>query len=193
MPTSKLGYVMLPSIGAMSVTSMCSIAWDKGYRYNWTRCDWVPDVFTGGQVLFTGEKVWRNIAIVDFTSMYPSIIRDGGISPECIDFIDYDTKHNPRFDYIYSICVYSYDSSKHMVCVGCTAVGVIRGWGIDAEGMVLVGECAAAIPCNVIDMDTTAIALRGVNIVFRLSRPGLHHGDQPAPVALHSSASVSSL
>jgi hypothetical protein len=33
---------------------------------------------------------------------------------------------------------------------------------------------------------------RGVNIVFRLSRPGLHHGDRPAPVALHSSASVSS-
>jgi hypothetical protein len=32
---------------------------------------------------------------------------------------------------------------------------------------------------------------RGVNIVFRLSRPGLHHGDRPAPVALHSSASVS--
>jgi hypothetical protein len=34
---------------------------------------------------------------------------------------------------------------------------------------------------------------RGVNFVFRLSRPGLHHGDRPAPVALHSSASVSSL
>jgi hypothetical protein len=32
-----------------------------------------------------------------------------------------------------------------------------------------------------------------VNFVFRLSRPGLHHGDRPAPVALHSSASVSSL
>jgi hypothetical protein len=34
---------------------------------------------------------------------------------------------------------------------------------------------------------------RGVNFVFRLSRPGLHHGDRPAPVALHSSASVSLL
>jgi hypothetical protein len=49
--------VSLYNTGAMSLISMCSIAWDKGYRYNWTRCDWVPDVFTGGQVLFTGKKV----------------------------------------------------------------------------------------------------------------------------------------
>jgi DNA polymerase elongation subunit (family B) len=148
--------VALYNTGAMSLSSMCAIAWDRGYRYNWTRCDWIPDVFTGGQVLFTGERVQRNVAILDFMSMYPSIICDGGISPECIDFIDYNVRHTPRFSYVHNIYAYSYDSSRHIVCVGCIALGKTKGWDIDAEGMVLVGECAAAMPCNVAGMDTIA-------------------------------------
>ncbi len=128
--------VALYNTGAMSLSSMCSVAWSKGYRYNWTRCDWIPDVFTGGQVLYTGEKVRRNVAIVDFVSMYPTIIRDGGISPECIDFIDYDSKTTPRFDYICSVYAYLYDSSEHTLSIGCVALGVTKGLSVDAEGMV---------------------------------------------------------
>lgn len=29
--------VLLNNTGAMSLSSMCSLAWSKGYRYNWTR------------------------------------------------------------------------------------------------------------------------------------------------------------
>jgi hypothetical protein len=111
--------------------------------------DWIPDVFTGGQVLFTGEKVCRNVAIVDFTSMYPSIIQGGGISPEYIDFIDHNVSHIPRFSYIHNMCAYSYDSCRHMVYVGCVALGITKGWDTDADGVVLVGECATAI-CHLV-------------------------------------------
>lgn len=90
--------VILYNTGAMSLSSMCAMAWSRGYRYNWTRCDWIPSVFSGGQVFFKGEKVRRNVAIVDFTSMYPSLIRDSGISLECIEFIDATSKNDPQFD-----------------------------------------------------------------------------------------------
>ena len=42
----------------------------------------------GDQVLFTGHKVRRDVTIVDIITMYSSVIMDGGISPESIDFID---------------------------------------------------------------------------------------------------------
>lgn len=70
--------VALYNTGAMSLSFMCSRSWSKGYIYNWTRSDWIPSVFSGVQVFFTGEKVRRNVAIIDFTSMYPSLIRDVG-------------------------------------------------------------------------------------------------------------------
>lgn len=42
----------------------------------------------GDQVLFTGHEVRRDVTIVDIITMYSSVIMDGGISPESIDFID---------------------------------------------------------------------------------------------------------
>ena len=63
--------------------------------YHKKLCDWIPNVFTGGQVLFTVEKVKKDVAVVDFSSMYPSLIKDCGISPECIDFIDASSSIDP--------------------------------------------------------------------------------------------------
>ena len=46
-------------------------------------------------MLFTVEKVKKDVAVVDFSSMYPSLIKDCGISPECIDFIDASSSIDP--------------------------------------------------------------------------------------------------
>ena len=124
--------VLLNKTGAMSLSSMCSLAWSKGYRYNWTRCDWVPKVFIGGHVFFTGEKVRNNVAIVDFTSMYPSIIKDGGISPECIDFIDMSDRYTPRFDYVEVVYTYKHSISSNKLSVGVIAMGINRSENTDA-------------------------------------------------------------
>ncbi len=133
--------VLLNNTGAMSLSSMCSLAWSKDCRYNWTRCDWLPKMFIGGHVLFTGEKVRNNVAIVDFTSMYPSIIKDGGISPECIDFIDLSDRHRPRFDYIEVIYTHKYSTSSNESSVGVVAMGINGPENTDAIGVVLVAEC----------------------------------------------------
>lgn len=132
--------VLLYNTGAMSLSSMCSVAWKHGYKYNWTRCDWVPNTFVGGQVLFTGNKVERDVAIVDFTSMYPSIIRDGGISPECIDYIDLDTRLEPRFNYLICLCHSDYNRSTLELNIGATVLGVNDRLDTDATGNVLIGE-----------------------------------------------------
>lgn len=131
--------VALYNTGAMSLSSMCSVAWNHGYRYNWTRCDWIPDVFTGGQVLFTGNKVRRDVAIVDFTSMYPSIIRDGGISPECIDFIDYDNRNTCRFDQMTCLCSYRYEPGLRILRVGSVVLGT-NNVSHNNVGALLVAE-----------------------------------------------------
>ena len=137
--------VMLYNTGAMSLSSMCSIAWNKGYRYNWTRCDWIPNVFSGGQVLFTGEKVKRNVAIVDFTSMYPSLIRDAGVSPECVDFIDMSSRHYSRFDSIRVLYTYSYNTGAGFASIGLVGLGINNPEDGDAMGMVVIAECSRTL------------------------------------------------
>ena len=132
--------VLLYNTGAMSVSSVCSNAWSKGFRYNWTRCDWIPNIFSGGHVLFTGKKVRKNVSIVDFTSMYPSLIRDGGISPECIDFIDISSMDVTRFDSITLVYTYQYDRSIEHLYIGIVGLGVSSGQGTDATGMVVIAE-----------------------------------------------------
>jgi len=146
--------VMLYNTGAMSLSSMCSIAWSKGYRYNWTRCDWIPDIFSGAHVLFTGEKVKRNVAIVDFTSMYPSIIRDGGISPECIDFIDVSSNNIPRFSYIKLIYSHNYNRATGHVYIGIVGLGVTGAQDTDTIGMVVIGEYSNILDVSKCDLKT---------------------------------------
>ena len=77
----------------------------------------MPDFFVGGQVLFTGTKIRRNVATADFASMYPSLIRDGGVSPECIDFIDYESRDKSRFDHIHALCTYRYHPNLNTACI----------------------------------------------------------------------------
>jgi len=139
----------------MSLSSMCFVAWKHGYKYNWTRCDWIPDTFVGGQVLFTGNKVKRDVVVVDFTSMYPSIIRDGGISPECIDYIDLDKKLEPRFDYLICLCYNDYNRNTLELNIGAAVLGVNDGLDTDATGNVLVGEEHSHLSCQLEDVTST--------------------------------------
>jgi len=66
--------------------------------YNWTRCDWKPQDFKGGEILFSHPLIANNVIVVDFTAMYPSIIASAGISPKSID-IELSMYHRAcRFD-----------------------------------------------------------------------------------------------
>ena len=146
--------VMLYNTGAMALSSMCSIAWTKGYRYNWTRCDWIPNVFSGGHVFFTSEKVRRNVAIVDFSSMYPTLIRDGGISPECIDFVDVSSRYVPRFDHIVLAYTSGYDRVTKQVYVGIVGLGINRSEQTDTTGIVIIGEYSNIVNVGISDPKT---------------------------------------
>eukprot|EP00978_Attheya_sp_CCMP212_P041928 scaffold247168_cov61-Attheya_sp.AAC.1 len=89
--------VMLYNTGAMATSCLCYRASLNNCVYNWTRCDWKPEEFEGGEVLFRKPLIAKFIMIVDFVSMYPSIIASSGISPESVDSRDLNTSSKHRF------------------------------------------------------------------------------------------------
>ena len=92
--------VMLYNTGAMATSCTCYNALKEGYRYNWTRCDWKPMDFRGGEILFSTPLIASNVQIVDFNAMYPSIIASVGVSPESIDIECSMFGLQPRFTHI---------------------------------------------------------------------------------------------
>ena len=91
-------------------------------------------------MLFTVEKVKKDVAVVDFSSMYPSLIKDGGISPECIDFIDALSSIDPPFDSIRIICSYKHSTHPNCVDVGMVGLGINGIQDGEAVGVALIGE-----------------------------------------------------
>lgn len=92
--------VMLYNTGAMATSCICFNAMEHKCVYNWTRCDWKPQDFKGGEILYSQPLIAHNVLVVDFTSMYPSIICSAGISPESIDFECSMYHRRCRFDSI---------------------------------------------------------------------------------------------
>lgn len=117
--------VMLYNTGAMATSCLCHSAANMGYVYNWTRCDWKPSQFYGGEILFRQPLLSRNVMVVDFVSMYPSIISSMGVSPESIDpgYSMYGT--HCRFVLLtINICRHTMSSG---VCTGVCVVGTDKG------------------------------------------------------------------
>jgi len=54
----------------------------RNMRMDWSPCKYVA--YKGGELIFDTPGVWRNIAVLDYKSMYPSIVIAGNISPETI-------------------------------------------------------------------------------------------------------------
>jgi len=76
--------VVISSTGAIAASCLCSYAMKKDRRYIWTKCDPHPPEFLGGHVHFKSPAVCTYPMIVDFASMYPSIMRFlFGISRMC--------------------------------------------------------------------------------------------------------------
>jgi DNA polymerase elongation subunit (family B) len=89
--------VMLSSAGSIAASCICNYAHQNECRYVWTRCDHRPELFEGGEVHFKRPIVCSFPMIIDFVSMYPTIIACTNISPESIDYIDLNTRHGSRF------------------------------------------------------------------------------------------------
>lgn len=67
--------------GTMACCAMSSYCLSQGKVMSWTaRSTELP--YEGGAVLDCHEGLYRNMAVVDFSSMYPTIIRDVRVSPE---------------------------------------------------------------------------------------------------------------
>jgi DNA polymerase elongation subunit (family B) len=90
--------VMLSSTGAIAASALCAYALTRQCRYNWTRCDYHPDNFEGGYVHFRRPLVCSHPMIIDFVSMYPTIMSEVNISPECIDFISLEELDESTFE-----------------------------------------------------------------------------------------------
>ncbi len=114
--------VMLYSTGAIAASALCSRALENNMKYIWTRCDYQPPDFQGGHVHFKTPIVCSYPMIIDFVSMYPSIVTSALISPECIDYTDID---NSEVGY-HSIwtTILSYDIAPDYVAIAMTTYGL---------------------------------------------------------------------
>ena len=72
--------------------------------------------------------------------MYPTLMRDCGISPECIDFVDVSSRYVPRFDHIVLAYTSGYDRVTKQVYVGIVGLGINRSEQTDTTGIVIIGE-----------------------------------------------------
>lgn len=107
-------------------------------------------------MLFTGTNVRMNIATVDFATMYPTLIMDGGIPPECIDFIDCESHDKPMFDHTHILSTYMYHLSLNSVCIRSVVLGVHKSKGDDVHRIALIAEYSAVVECDQGDMNITA-------------------------------------
>jgi DNA polymerase elongation subunit (family B) len=119
--------VIVYRTGALAASALAKSARLNGFRYHWTRCDWIPYTFCGGEVLFTSTMCASNVLICDFVSMYPSIMWSGGISPESVDYIDHSTLGTVRFT-----------SMEMNVCI-CHVPGLVH-LGLTFYGLKIIGR-----------------------------------------------------
>ena len=113
-----IGDVTLYSAGEIAASALCHKALSNRQRYIWTRYDYHPRDFLGGHVHFKRPIVCSYPMIVDFVSMYPSIMSSALISPEFIDYCDKDCISCPR--YSNKLVLLSYTLTKGTICMGMT-------------------------------------------------------------------------
>lgn len=70
--------------GTMSSCVWSSFCISKNMVMDWSECN-LRIGYEGGTVLDPIRSVFRNVTVCDFSAMYPTIIRDIGISPETIE------------------------------------------------------------------------------------------------------------
>ena len=130
--------VLAYNTGTMASSCLCSHAHSRGYSISWTRCDWKPENFKGGEVIYTGPSCASNVMIVDFVSIYPSIMSSCGISPECIDYIDPDDIDTCRFNSWGFVAIYKTVGTKRKLVA--IFYGIRAGHGKRPEYATIVGE-----------------------------------------------------
>ena len=133
----------------MTTSYLCAAADNRGYAINWSRCDWRSDSFKGGEVVYTSTCVVSNVMVVDFTSMYPSIMGSCGISPECLDYISprMNGTDSCRYDSLGVGTIYIVRVDKTYICV---VVYVTNALGVKALE-------SATIICELCDIETSHI------------------------------------
>ena len=113
---------LIYSTGAISVSTLCSKAHEIGSKYIWTRCDWHPDTIKGGLVWFRGKISCPRVCVVDFTSMYPNIVKCCRVSPESVDFYDLGGEGDIRFTQLeFHVC---YMLSEYGLCLAIVLFGL---------------------------------------------------------------------
>lgn len=91
--------------GTMVACHFSSYLISKGMLMDWSQCD-LRIGYEGGTVLEPIKGVMKNVIVCDFSSMYPTIIRDIGISPENIEIIsDCSENHEDKIIYWNKRCV----------------------------------------------------------------------------------------
>ena len=58
-----------------------------GTVMDWSPCNYSYVPYEGGMVYITTPGIYKDVSILDFTSMYPSIMGAAGISPENITVV----------------------------------------------------------------------------------------------------------
>lgn len=81
--------------GTMMACMISSYALSEGQTMSWSRCSHIMDRFEGGLVLDPVLGHWKNVVIVDFSSMYPTIMLSCHISH---DNIEYEDVESPQSD-----------------------------------------------------------------------------------------------
>ena len=181
--------VMLYNTGAMATSCLCSAAFTRGYEYNWTRCDWNPNDFKGGELMYFGPLVANNVMSMDFVSMYPSIMASAGISPESIDYITPDVVYTPRFSRIAVVFMATMMGGRLLISYVMYGVRTVRN--DNACHQLIISECnmhasdinvahsAVAYHAHVnLHMDPVLSSL-GVQTVRRLDRCNQDITDKP--------------
>lgn len=73
--------------GTMASCAVSSYCISQGMLMDWSECN-LRIGYEGGTVLDPMREVFRKVTVCDFSSMYPTIIKDIGISPENIQVLD---------------------------------------------------------------------------------------------------------
>lgn len=79
--------------GTMASCAVSSYCISKGMLMDWSECN-LRIGYEGGTVLEPIRSIFRNVTVCDFSSMYPTLIKDIGISPENIEVLGDCSKYH---------------------------------------------------------------------------------------------------
>lgn len=79
--------------GTMASCAVSSYCISQGMLMDWSECN-LRIGYEGGTVLDPIRNIFRKVTVCDFSAMYPTIIKDIGISPENIEVLDTCSIHH---------------------------------------------------------------------------------------------------